>query len=93
MIPMERNVVDVLTSLRQYIKENFLSARGIESIEDDGPLLEPGIVDSMGILQLVSFLETEFGIAVDDADIVPRNFATTASVATFVESKRGAAGT
>lgn len=81
--------MDVLTSLRPYIKENFLASQGIESIEDDGQLLETGIVDSMGILQLVTFLESQFGIGVDDAEIVPKNFESTTAIAAFVARKLG----
>lgn len=80
--------MDVLSSLRQYIKESFLSSQGIESIDDDDQLLESGIVDSMGILQLVTFLESQFGIGVDDAEIVPRNFESTTAIAAFVAGKR-----
>lgn len=85
--------MDVPTSLRQYIKENFLSTRGIASIDDEGQLLESGIVDSMGILQLVGFLESEFAIKVDDEEIVPKNFETTRSIAAFVAAKLDGVGT
>lgn len=79
--------MDVVSSLRRYIAENFLHRRGVSQVGEDDPLLESGIVDSMGILQLVGFLESRFGIDVDDEDIVPENFETMMSISAFVDMK------
>ncbi len=57
---------------------------------DDYPLLEKGVLDSMGIIQVVAFLEDEFGIEVDDAELVPENFETIGSIAELIDSKREA---
>lgn len=80
--------MDELTSLRNYIKENFLLKSDLAEIGNDDPLLESGIVDSMGILQFVNFIEAEFGVEVDDEEIVPENFETVTNVAAFVRAKR-----
>ena len=81
--------MEILPAVRTYIKENFLYRTGADQVGDDDPLLDSGIVDSMGILQLVSFLESEFGIDVDDDQIVPDNFETMNSIAAFVSTKLG----
>jgi acyl carrier protein len=60
-------------------------------ISSDTSLLDSGLIDSTGILELVSFLESEFGIQVQDEEIVPENFETVKNVAAFVATKRGAA--
>ena len=46
------------------------------------------MIDSLSMLELISRLEKEFGIEVDDEDLVPTNFATIREIASFVESKR-----
>lgn len=48
-----------------------------------------GVVDSVGLHQLVMFIESRFGIEVSDMDIVPENFGTLASLAKFIEGKKG----
>ena len=54
----------------------------------DYPLIENHVIDSLGMLELIALLEKEFGIAVDDEDLVPTNFASIEAIAAFVESKR-----
>jgi acyl carrier protein len=56
---------------------------------DDDRLLERGIIDSMGVLELIAFLETEFGIAVGDDDVTEENLGTLASIDRYVASRRG----
>jgi acyl carrier protein len=52
-------------------------------------LLESGVVDSTGVLEIVQFLESEFGVKVEDAEIVPENVDTISGLAAFVTKKRG----
>jgi acyl carrier protein len=54
----------------------------------DYPLLEKGVVDSAGIFQLVSFIETEYGVEIEDQELVPEHFGTLAGIARLVEAKR-----
>ena len=77
----------VAESVRQFIVGTFPSARR-RALSNDDPLLENGIVDSLGVLDIVSFLETEFGIAASDDELVPENFRTIQSIAGFVEKKQ-----
>lgn len=79
--------MDIVPILRSYITKSFLVQVGTAELGENDPLLESGIVDSMGILQLVGFIESEFGIEVDDEEIVPDNFETMANIAAFVDSK------
>ena len=56
-------------------------------------LLDSGLLDSMGIFELVKFLEETFGVPIEDEAIVPENFETVASIAAFMDKKRsGASG-
>lgn len=79
--------MDILASVRGHITEQYLDRAGVDSIGDDDPLLDSGIIDSMGILQLVSYLESEFDIEVDDEEILPDHFETLTSITAFVSTK------
>jgi acyl carrier protein len=59
-----------------------------KSITDDTPLLESGIIDSLGMLDVVAFLESSFKIQVLDDELIPENFADIHRMAAFVEKKR-----
>lgn len=57
-------------------------------VDADYPLLEKQVVDSLGMITLISLLEEEFDVEIDDGDVVPSNFRTIAHIAALVESKR-----
>ena len=78
-------------SLSQFIMRHFSQAR-TRTLADDDPLLESGIVDSLGVLDLVSFIETEFEISVEDEDLLPEYFNSIERIATFVQNKQNEAG-
>ena len=58
-----------------------------ESLGPDSDLLELRIIDSLGVLKLVLFLERTFGIQLEDEDLIPENFQTLNRIVTFVEQK------
>jgi len=58
-----------------------------KDLTDSDNLLETGVVDSLGILEVVTFLESEFKLEVSDEDLVPENFQSIISIAAFVRSK------
>lgn len=74
--------------LRTFIQDNFLFADNLDAFADDASLIEAGVIDSTGVLELVSFLESDFGITIADADIVPENLDSIGSIAAFVRSKQ-----
>ena len=69
-----------------FILDKFPLARKSPIAGDDN-LLESGIIDSLGILDLVSFLEQEFGIVVADDELIPENFQSVDRLKLFVEQK------
>lgn len=70
---------------------NELNWEGDESdLTADYPLIDGRVVDSLGIVQMVSFLEEEFGIRLDSEEILPSNFESIRRLAGFVDSKRAA---
>lgn len=80
--------MDVESTLKGFIQENFLARKGKTEISNEDMLLETGLVDSTGIFELVSFVERTFGIEFDDTEIVPENFESINSLAAFIRSKQ-----
>jgi acyl carrier protein len=76
--------------IREYIIQNFLFGEAETMLPDDASLLKHDVVDSTGVLDLVMFLEEEFGITVADEDVVPEHFDSVVSLAAYVESRRPA---
>ena len=77
----------VASSLRTFITGHFPATKRREFRNDDS-LLESGMIDSLGVLDLVSFIETEFQITVADDDLTPENFQTIERMMAFVDRKR-----
>lgn len=75
----------VADRVRSFIFEE-LRADCPADFADDDPLLD-GVLDSLGVFQVAGFLEDELGVAIEDEELVPSNFATIRSIADLVESK------
>jgi len=82
------SVPAVTDRIRAFLAEHFPAAR-TRRIEPDESLLTNGVLDSLGILDLVGFLESEFKIAVSDEDLLPENFESLNRLSTFVEDRMG----
>ncbi|MCC6174885.1 MAG: acyl carrier protein [Chloroflexi bacterium] len=76
--------------IRRFIIQNFLFDDATAMLPDDASLLETGVVDSTGVLDLIMFTEETFGILVADEDVTPENFDSVSSVAAYVQAKRAA---
>jgi acyl carrier protein len=74
--------------IQVFLLEKFPLARK-DGIGKGTALLERGILDSLGILDVVSFLETEFSMLVSDEELVPENFQTLGTLSAFVVKKTG----
>ena len=73
-------------AIREFVVENFLFGEA-NGLKDDTSFLEEGIIDSTGILELVTFLEDEFSITVEDEELIPENLDSIGNVANFLERK------
>ncbi len=76
--------------IRAFVLEKFPQAKK-KNLRDSDKLLESGIVDSLGILDLVAFLESDFQVHISDEELLPENFQTVEAIAQFVERKRNGA--
>ncbi len=73
--------------VEQFIVADIAAGRGIESVAHDRDLLADGIIDSLGITELIAFLEEKYAIKVDDDDIDAENFRSIDGIAAFVAKK------
>jgi acyl carrier protein len=80
--------MSVTADLEAFIVDEITLGRGIPSIALDDDLLAGGIIDSLGVTQLVAFLEERFGIRVTDEELTPDNFRTLAAIEAFVGCKQ-----
>jgi len=84
MLDMRR---DARTMIRAYITERLAPAVGLATVGDDEDLIESGVVDSLGIFQLIAFLEERFGIKIGDEEITPEHFGTVVAIDRLVTSR------
>ncbi len=78
--------MNYLDTVRSYVVDAFLYGDGAR-LGEDTPFLESGIIDSTGVLELVGYLETTFGIRVEDDDIVPDNLNSLNNICRYLERK------
>ena len=74
--------------VRSYIIENFLFGDQTPLGEDEMSLLDEGIIDSVGVMELVAFLEQDFGLTVADEDLVPENLDSVANLVAYIARKQ-----
>lgn len=74
--------------IRQLMVENLTYGGSWSEVDEDYPLLAKHVIDSLGMLKLVSLIEEEFDVEIDDDDVVPDNWKSIRHVAALVESKR-----
>ena len=79
--------MDIKKQIRQYLAENFLFSSNGFNLGDDASLLEEGIIDSTGVLELVMFVEETFDVEVADEEIIPDNFDSVNNLAAYIELK------
>ena len=77
--------MDIQEQVRKFLGEELQAPQ--EALANDYPLITNHVIDSLGLLQIVSFLESEFSVEVQDEEIVPENFDTIAAIAKLAESK------
>lgn len=80
---------EIQCRVRNFITENFLYGQDGQFGNDDS-LIERGIIDSTGVLEIVAFLETDFGLEIEDWEIVPANLDSVNRISGFIGQKRHA---
>ena len=83
----EITVVDIKEKTKGFVRDNFLMGDNSKILNDDDSFLENGIIDSTGILELVSFIEGTFNIRVEDEELIPDNLDSLKNIGSFIKSK------
>ena len=78
----------VAEELTQFVLTELAPRRGVTSLDADDDLLGKGIVDSLGVTELIAFLEDRYRIDIRSEDVIPENFRTLAKIEAFVDSRR-----
>ncbi|MGO9085510.1 MAG: acyl carrier protein [Terriglobales bacterium] len=79
--------MDIQAVVRQYILEKHLRGEYGEGFEDTTPLISSGIIDSIGVLDLVNFIETRFKIEFMPREIAPHNLETVEQIHLAIQKK------
>ncbi len=79
---------EIQKTIREYVIENILLGEEESDFSDDQSFLESGILDSTGILEVITFLEDTYDIVIDDEEMVPENLDSVSNIARFVSSKK-----
>ena len=79
----------IRTKVRAFLVERF-PAMAARKVGDSDSLLDSGIIDSLGILDLATFVEREFGVTLTDEELVPENFDSLDALSSFLDRKKSA---
>lgn len=81
--------MELKEQIRKFIISNFYVADPT-TLSDDASLLDAGIVDSTGVLEIITFLESDLGITVEDAEMLPENLDSVSRLVAYVQKKKKA---
>ena len=79
---------DIKAKVRAFVLE-YAAGRGVNGVRDDEPILTNNIIDSLGSLRMIDFLETAFPLTIEDTDMLPENFQTLNACEIFIKGKLG----
>ena len=89
---LESQTSEIETTLREHVRSTYAGGESGLALEPQDDLLERGVVDSMAVFELASFIQEEFGVTVAQEDIVPDNFTSLATMTRYVALKKGVEG-
>jgi acyl carrier protein len=79
--------MDIAQQIRNFIAQNSLFQPDANDLDARASLIGAGVIDSTGVLELVAWLEEQFGISVEDAEVIPENLDTIAALGAYVGRK------
>ena len=79
--------MDFKNEIRNFILENFMMGMEESELKDADSLLDKGIIDSTGVLELVGFIEEHYQISIEDEELVPDNLDSVNNLIKFIEKK------
>jgi acyl carrier protein len=88
MVDASHDASEVRSKVREFLTQQIVL--DAQDLDDETPLLN-GLVDSVGLMELVTFIEGEFSLEIDFSEVEPKNFRTVSDIARFVSDKLAAA--
>lgn len=82
----------VVERTRTYVRETFLYMRPDWNLRDDDPLIGSGVIDSIGVVELIAFLEGAFGVTIPEEEITEQNLGSLRAIGRFIAAKRDGNG-
>lgn len=86
----ELNGIDIKEKIKAFVVNNFLLGVGSNTLNDNDSFLEKGIIDSTGVLELVSFIEETFNFRVEDEELIPDNLDSLDKLTSYIRRKGNA---
>jgi acyl carrier protein len=77
--------MDKLSAVKQFIVDEFIPDIPVDELEADYDLIANGVIDSLGLLRVISWLENQYNIPIDDIEITEQDFVTATAIVSFVE--------
>ncbi len=74
-------------TIEKFIKQEIMLGGGPEKIDPSESLIDTGILDSLGLLRLIAFVEEAFGVEIEDEEVLPANFQSVEAIKQFLSSK------
>jgi len=88
----QQTPAEIADRTRAYVRENFLYMRPDWPLKDEDPLFGGGVIDSIGVIELVGFLQREFDCTLEEDEITERNLGSVAAIGRFLSAKRTGEG-
>ena len=88
----QQTPAEIADRTRAYVRENFLYMRPDWPLKDEDPLFGGGVIDSIGVIELVGFLQREFGYTLEEDEITERNLGSVGAIADFLSAKCNGGG-
>ena len=79
--------MEIKESIRNYIKSELVNNKDHRELSDSDQLIESGVIDSLGMMKLIGFLEDNHSVQIDDMELVPENFSSIDAIASLVVKK------
>jgi acyl carrier protein len=87
MLSTQATLVSYTDQIRGFLAANFYITDA-EALKDDTSLIDRGVIDSTGVLEVIGFIEETFGITVEDNELLPENLDSIQGIARFVTRKK-----
>jgi acyl carrier protein len=80
-------MIGLESEIKQFVLDTFVFGGSLDDIDDDASFLANGTIDSLGVLELISFVEDTYGVEVYDDEVLPENFDSVRHLAAYVRTK------